>query len=124
MTVDDENIIYQLHQRAQYLCRLCATWQAKVRIIPTDSDIGDCWGPSEAEISDALMFEHHGSWDVEFGTAEDEEEDENDGLDGMDLEDQEYDWFSNDDIGDDNGDLLEEMEASALNYVVDLDAYL
>jgi len=123
ITADDQNIIYQLQKRAQYLCELCAAWQAKVRAVPSEHDIGDCWGPSEGEIADALKFEYHGSWNIEPERAEDEQDDDSDGIDNIevDLDNQKYDWFSSGD--EENADLLEEIEVSALNYNVDLDDY-
>lgn len=54
MLADDRNLTYQLDLQANNLCRLCLLWRGRVRIIPGGSEQ---WGPSEADILKAGVYE-------------------------------------------------------------------
>jgi len=78
----DQDIIYQLEERREYLLRLCVRWETMVRGIPCSLENG--WGPSEEMLMNFRKFE--------FTTQAIEEElgqDESDGED-EDLEGAEY----------------------------------
>ena len=57
----DYDLTYQLDLRVQYLCRLCVTWQGKLRSIPCA--MSESWGPSDQNLIDTVAFEFQGSWD-------------------------------------------------------------
>src|SRR6267154_5529759 len=41
------SLCFQLEQRRDYLCRLCAEWQSKLIDVPCLYDLALDWGPSE-----------------------------------------------------------------------------
>ncbi|RDB23171.1 hypothetical protein Hypma_009676 [Hypsizygus marmoreus] len=81
----DENMKYQLQQRKSYLCRLCAVWEQKTRILPSRYVMPASWGPTEVELMEALQLDQSASWDDE---TEDDiiESDADSELDGDDEE--------------------------------------
>jgi hypothetical protein len=102
-SLDDSALIYQLKRYADHLCRLCITWQAKVRSI--DVDMPQCWGPSEDDLHMALETERQGQWNRDDSMDADENEDE-DEYEDSEVEDEE------------DGELFYASEVSAL-----VDAY-
>jgi hypothetical protein len=89
----DPELAYQLQQRAQYLSRLCVTWQSKVRAI--DVNMPQSWGPSEEDLLKALESERQGSWSMNksMDTGE-EDEDEYEDSESEDEEDGELFYAS------------------------------
>ena len=95
----DPELAYQLQQQAQYLSRLCITWQSKVRAIGVN--MPQSWGPSDQDLLRALESERQGSWSMNESMDTDEEhEDEYEDSESEDEED---------------GELLYASEMSALS---------
>jgi hypothetical protein len=59
----DANVLFQLRLRKDSVLLLCSTWQADVRGIPTDDNVGESWGPTQDQIDDMAMRAVVGSWD-------------------------------------------------------------
>ena len=55
---------YQLEIKLHYLLRLCVTWQLKITAIPHSKMLPSCWGPTEAQLHDAAIYEVTADWDV------------------------------------------------------------
>jgi hypothetical protein len=97
----NEALLYQLTIRQKQLCQLCATWQAKVRVIPDTSIMPASWGPSEEELLGVISSEVVGAWREDMVSNSDDDIQEDGGV-------------SDDDDDDDDGELLETLEATAL----------
>jgi hypothetical protein len=98
---------YHLRLRAQYLGRLCMTWQSKIRSLPAGNSMSDdSWGPNAVDLAKLRSFEFQES------TAEAESDDE------WDME-EDYDA---DDV--DRAELLESIELNALADSFRNDMYL
>ncbi|RDB16358.1 hypothetical protein Hypma_002976 [Hypsizygus marmoreus] len=92
---EDIDITYQLEQRKTYLCHLCAIWEQKTRPLATQYDMPNTWGPSEAEIHEAIKLDQNASWDYD---------------DSEDINDSDYDS----EIDGEDEELLEAFELSTL----------
>ncbi|EPS94432.1 hypothetical protein FOMPIDRAFT_128943 [Fomitopsis schrenkii] len=94
----DEDLLFQLEQRQQDLCRLCVTWKAEVDVIPCAYSMHASWGPSEHRLHEASVYEVTESVD-----AEDDGDDDGD-----------FDYGYHDSDSDTEGDLLDVAEAVAI----------
>lgn len=84
---------YQLQLRAEALCRLCASWMAKISSLPCYQSMPVSWGPSQGEIDNALQS----SDNKQINESDEEEEEE-------ELEEAEYEMEE---------DLVEAIERTA-----------
>ncbi|GBE80402.1 hypothetical protein SCP_0301170 [Sparassis crispa] len=104
---DNPDLLYQLDCQRESLCRLCVTWQARVRMIPCKRDMTETWGPSEAQLTAAAAYEITGSWD-----------DEGDGIRSVnaarDANDEDEVSFDEATDPEDDGELLDAAEGAAL----------
>lgn len=86
----DAAMLYHLDLKAQSLCRLCVTWQAKIAPIRCPKLLDTCWGPTERQLRDAAAYEVTADWGVidesskedgiEHSAHEEYEDDLSDGL--------------------------------------------
>jgi hypothetical protein len=84
IAIDNEDTQYQLKRYAVMLCNLCAVWQANVRSIDCAYPMPESWGPSEAELTHAVIASVTARWvhvneDV-FVAGEEDSEEEADGV--------------------------------------------
>ncbi|KII84699.1 hypothetical protein PLICRDRAFT_117578 [Plicaturopsis crispa FD-325 SS-3] len=93
----NEDLAHQLDLRKAYLCQLCVTWQGAVGGIPCAKDMPESWGPSDNDILKAAVLETTASYD------------ESDSKDDGD-----YNGFGELDEEEDDAELLEVAEESAL----------
>ena len=93
--------------RRQELCRICATWQKKVRSLPR-GDCGDSWGPSDVELHNASISEVTGRWAEGSGSETEMAESSDDDSDAADA----ADWGDVDE-NESDGELMETLEAVA-----------
>ena len=66
-SADDADVLFQLRLRKDSLLQLCSRWQADVRGIPTDANVGASWGPTQDQIDNMAMRVVAGSWDEGLG---------------------------------------------------------
>ncbi|KII83041.1 hypothetical protein PLICRDRAFT_119897, partial [Plicaturopsis crispa FD-325 SS-3] len=94
---DCEDMVYQLRQRRDYLCRLCVTWQGGIGGIPCAKSMPESWGLSEDDLLSAAVLEYTATYD--------EADSKDDG---------DYDGYGELDEDEDDAKLLEVAEESAL----------
>ncbi|KAH9828839.1 uncharacterized protein C8Q71DRAFT_859379 [Rhodofomes roseus] len=105
---EDLDLLYQLQLHQQELCRLCATWQSQVLVIPCAYPMPASWGPSELELNEAALYEISESADMgEHMEQQAPHQDAGDD-DGGDFD---YGYHDADEA---DGDLLDAAEAAAL----------
>jgi hypothetical protein len=103
-------VAYQLGIRKRSLSQLCVIWQAKLRAIPGAWPMSDSWGPSEADLREAMVYQVIGSGAWNDEVRGEVIEDHETGTVILTSEDEEVeDMASN----ADDGDLLEAVEAAA-----------
>ncbi|KII83462.1 hypothetical protein PLICRDRAFT_119390, partial [Plicaturopsis crispa FD-325 SS-3] len=95
---------WQLNLREAYLRRLCVTWQGAVRPIPCGSTMPESWGPSLEDLVDTAILENTASYL--------ESEDEDDGN---------YAGYGEMDEEEDDAELLDVAEETALRDAYKLD---
>jgi hypothetical protein len=75
---DDQILKYHLDLHKQHLLHLCATWKSKVQSIPAP-DMPDSWGPTTQEIQMRVLSDHQPRWgepqefDIQADISSDEE---------------------------------------------------
>ncbi|KII83000.1 hypothetical protein PLICRDRAFT_76994, partial [Plicaturopsis crispa FD-325 SS-3] len=94
----DEDMLYQLKLRKEYLLRLCLTWQKMVGGIVPSQPMPESWGPTLEELIDTAVLENTASY-------EDPEGEDDGDYAGYGEEDEEE---------EDDSELLEVAEESAL----------
>ena len=113
MPEHNQDLDYQLARHESELCRLCVIWQSKVRALAGSKDHSDDWGPSEVVLKAAAVLEV-----TERGTSTCHIEDDLCGEDdsGGSITD------TSNGSNEDDGELLEEMEALMLSNLHQLDS--
>ena len=97
---------YQLNLRLDHLCRLCVTWQSKIAHIPCPEVLPTCWGPTEAQLHQAAIYEVTADWDTGPNPARSSNH----------RESEDEFWAEGDQFADElAGKLLDSVEATELN---------
>lgn len=128
----DENVVYQIQNRRQFLLRLCIKWEPMVRIIPDDAKVE--WGPTSQEKEEAQKYEfttQAGIASRHFNRTEESDEqvseieiqdngegsDESDGdvsESGSDSDGSENDGKESENSGNEDAEYWDNLESSAL----------